>query len=60
VLHPYLGLKVTAEGVETEEQAAILRNEGCDEVQGYFFGRPMPLAAFIEKVEEDNPLSRRA
>ena len=35
-----LGLMVTAEGVETERQLAILRELGCDEVQGYFFSRP--------------------
>ena len=36
-----LGMQTTAEGVETEEHAAILRNLGCDTAQGYHFGRPM-------------------
>jgi diguanylate cyclase (GGDEF)-like protein len=36
-----LGIKVTAEGVETEQQAEVLRELNCDLVQGYFFGRPM-------------------
>lgn len=36
-----LDLKVTAEGVETEQQAQVLRDLHCDLVQGYFFGRPM-------------------
>jgi len=36
-----LDLKVTAEGVETEEQALVLRELKCDLVQGYLFGRPM-------------------
>ncbi len=37
-----LGMTVTAEGVETEAQLARLRTEGCDEVQGYLFSRPVP------------------
>ena len=37
-----LELRVTAEGVETEEQLAYLREQGCEEVQGFLFGRPKP------------------
>ena len=36
-----LGKTTTAEGVETQEQLAILREEGCAEAQGYYFSRPM-------------------
>ncbi len=37
-----LGLEVIAEGIEQEEQAAILRNLGCEQIQGYLISRPMP------------------
>ena len=42
-----LGLHVLAEGIETEEQAAHLRNLGCDYGQGYWFGRPQPAEQWL-------------
>ena len=45
-----LGVDVTAEGVETEEQAAILAELGCDVLQGYLFARPMPAADLVTFV----------
>lgn len=42
-----LDMGVIAEGVEDETQASILRGLGCHEMQGYLFGRPVPLDAFM-------------
>ncbi|HTM76890.1 MAG TPA: EAL domain-containing protein, partial [Devosia sp.] len=43
-----LGMSVTAEGVETEEQLAMVRGQGCDEVQGFLFSPPLPPAALTD------------
>lgn len=50
VLARSLGLDVLAEGVETAEQAAWLRREGCDWAQGWHYGRPMPPEDFAVTV----------
>jgi EAL domain-containing protein (putative c-di-GMP-specific phosphodiesterase class I) len=45
-----LKMVTTAEGVETSEQAAFLREQGCDQVQGFYFSKPVvatELSAFI-------------
>ena len=47
-----LGLRVIAEGVETEGQLNFLRSEKCDEVQGFFFSEGLPADAFAEFVRE--------
>jgi EAL domain-containing protein (putative c-di-GMP-specific phosphodiesterase class I) len=45
-----LGMKTTAEGVETVEQLAQVRSAGCTEVQGYYFGRPRPAAELFDDL----------
>jgi EAL domain-containing protein (putative c-di-GMP-specific phosphodiesterase class I) len=45
-----LHLPVMAEGVETQDQLAFLTRESCDEVQGFLFGRPKPIADYAEQV----------
>ncbi|MGF1509678.1 MAG: putative bifunctional diguanylate cyclase/phosphodiesterase [Myxococcota bacterium] len=47
-LSQILDLRVIAEGVETEEQAGFLRQEGCASAQGFWIGRPMTALAFSE------------
>ena len=54
-----LGMKVLAEGVETDEQRVLLRLAGCDEMQGYLFAKPRPAAA-IDKVLERPAAGRTA
>jgi diguanylate cyclase (GGDEF)-like protein len=48
-----LRMRVTAEGVETEMQATFLREIGCDEVQGFYFGRPMPIDQVALSIMRD-------
>jgi EAL domain-containing protein (putative c-di-GMP-specific phosphodiesterase class I) len=47
-----LGVRSNAEGVETAEQAEMLLADGCGEVQGFRYGRPMPGSEFAALVAE--------
>ncbi len=45
-----LGFRITAEGVETEAQVEFLKNLKCDDIQGYFFSKPLPMNEYEELV----------
>ncbi len=46
-----MGLRCTAEGVETLFQASFLREHGCDELQGYLVGKPQPMEKMWHLIE---------
>jgi EAL domain-containing protein (putative c-di-GMP-specific phosphodiesterase class I) len=54
-----LGLVTVAEGVETEEQAAILTDLGCTQAQGYLFGKPVVAGLVDDLFAETEPSRRR-
>jgi len=47
-----LNLTVVAEGVETAEQHGFLREHACDEMQGYYFSKPVPGERFAELLRQ--------
>ena len=49
----YLGVKVVAEGVETEGQLRLLKDVGCDLIQGFYFSRPVPPEEFEKLIEKE-------
>ena len=54
----YLKVPVVAEGVETEGQMKILKDAGCDIVQGYYFSRPLPAEEFEKLIEKELEIKR--
>ena len=59
-----LSLTVVAQGVETKEQADFLRDHACDEIQGFYFNRPLPPDLFkqllMAPASEVTYIGRRA
>jgi EAL domain-containing protein (putative c-di-GMP-specific phosphodiesterase class I) len=49
-----LNMSIVAEGVETLEQLGFLAEEGCDSVQGYLLGRPLPIGKYDVLVGRSN------
>ena len=47
-----LHITVLAEGVETKEQVELLQSIGCDQVQGYYYSKPMPEDDFFELLKK--------
>ncbi|WP_342152908.1 EAL domain-containing protein [Methylorubrum sp. SB2] len=55
-----LGMKTTAEGVETDAQSRFVMDEGCDQLQGYLISRPIPLASVAALFSEAFPCVQTA
>lgn len=50
----YLEVSVVAEGVETKQQYIMLKDAGCDIIQGYYFSKPLPADSFEKLVRSEN------
>jgi EAL domain-containing protein (putative c-di-GMP-specific phosphodiesterase class I) len=55
-----LGLNVVAEGVETEEQMNFLKEHSCDEMQGFYFSKPVVPEQFADLLRKHVSFSTRA
>jgi len=53
-------MQVIAEGVETLEQLEYLRTQECDEIQGFYFSRPLPAEGFAQLVREGLVTAKQA
>ena len=48
-----MGVKLVAEGAETQAQVDFLRDNGCEYIQGYYFYKPMPEEEFVKLLDEN-------
>jgi EAL domain-containing protein (putative c-di-GMP-specific phosphodiesterase class I) len=55
-----LHLKVIAEGVETDAQLHFLKRHGCDQVQGFLYGEPIPPEQYSQLLERTRRKGKRA
>lgn len=53
----HMHMRVVAEGVESAEQVRMLRDQGCEEIQGYFFSRPLPADKFTRFLDHPRALT---
>ena len=51
-----LGIHTLAEGIETKEQFEFLKEHGCEKIQGFYFGKPIPTAELLEQVKNGTAL----
>ena len=49
----HMKLSIIAEGVETADQVELLKEMECDNIQGFYYSRPLPKAEFVKKSEEN-------
>ena len=54
-----LGLRIVAEGVETDTQQSFLTSLGCDSLQGFLLGQPLPAVQFMEEIHRAEPATDR-
>jgi EAL domain-containing protein (putative c-di-GMP-specific phosphodiesterase class I) len=52
-------MKVVAEGVETHQEEDMLRRQGCDEIQGYLYSRPLSPRDLAQWLRQPQPVSLR-
>ena len=55
-----MGIKVIAEGAETEEQVEALRSYRVDSIQGYYFAKPMPLDKLREFLSNQKSVNKQS